>query len=483
MKTLFRVLCVLLAGTFPPHPSQAQQGQMPVCPGQNRHVDDQRLEYLTTTFIEELRDDTDRTGIVALTGHASWSARLRPVLQPRFARTQSICRDMPGLCQPRSQDLCAAVPQACERPQPTGAAVSFEDAVEAARATARAAIAQSTPLGTRAALLTQVKATQQLGGFSNTLRQQIAEYVVAKELLARGEELLIEFRGSLIHESCAASFIVVHPQLVGVSPTATTMGTTLRDVDIGLGGFGLPGPATNVNLLGTMTDRANFFAGFLTHVGAAQGVATDMLRITGSIRDQLVGSDMQIENHNAGLPPAAGNHFTAEWLLSPLFTHHYYAMTARRELDFDRNAIDDGIAQLRAGLTQFPPGGGAGSSTFLPALVESYCGSSGGLAADLPAVLDDQGRIAPFLQAQAAAGMPRGDAQLIVEATVICAMRWAHQASNELRANSFILDASFAQERTPSSVLLQRMRDRRDAYTARAQRVSARATEIDQIVP
>jgi hypothetical protein len=119
----------------------------------------------------------------------------------------------------------------------------------------------------------------------------------------------------------------------------------------------------------------------------------------------------------------------------------------------------------------------------MPALVETYCGSSGGLATDLPAVLDDQGRIAPFLQAQAAAGMLRDDAQLIVEAVVICAMRWAHQAANDLRANSFILDASFAQERTPSSVLLQRMRDRRDAYTARAQRASTRAAEIDQIVP
>lgn len=483
MKTLSRVLCVLLIGTVPPHSSQAQQGQMPVCPGQNRNVDDQRLEYLATTFIEELRDEADRTGNVALTGHAGWAARLRPARQAQVPRTLSICRDMPGLCKPRGQDLCAAVPQACEQPRPAGAAVSFEDSVEAARATARAAIAQSTPLGTRSALVTRVSATQQLGGLSSTLRQQIAEYAVAKELLATGEELLTELRNSLIHESCAASFIVVHPQLVQVPPTAGTMNTTLRDVDIGLGGFGLPGPATAVTLIGTTSDRANFFAGFLTHVGAAQGVAVDMLRITGSVRDQLVGSDMQIENHNAGLPPAPGNHFTAEWLLSPLFTHHYYAMTARRELDFDRNAIDDGIAQLQSGLTQFSPGGGAGSSTLMPALVETYCGSSGGLATDLPAVLDDQGRIAPFLQAQAAAGMLRDDAQLIVEAVVICAMRWAHQAANDLRANSFILDASFAQERTPSSVLLQRMRDRRDAYTARAQRASTRAAEIDQIVP
>jgi hypothetical protein len=481
MKTLSRFLLIMISSLVGQQAAQAQQAPLERCPAQYSNVDARRLAYLQTKFMRQLEVHASQTGTIALAGYGKWAAMLRPVRRQPMSGRDRICRELPQLCKLGNDELCAANPGACADEAKSTAPATFDDALEIAQARARLVVAQVTPLGTRAGLLARVSADQGLSGLPAAVRQQISDHALALELKSEGERLVEEFHDSLYHESCTDFFLLNYPIRVGQPPTAATMNTQLRDAANGLSGFALPvpGQVTHVNLTGNMAARAAFFEGFKPRYEGAVGVVNALFGLTDAVRFELRQADIEVIAAGRGMPPVSGHHFRIEWALSPLFMTHLNAIAAKNEMTIDHEAIKDGIDFLKSGLTQFAPGGGGGP--VIP--IQGACGTSDGLSTDFPTAFDAQGRIGSFMQAQAAAGMLRGDAQLIIEAVVICAMGWVRQTADDLRTRNFVLDTSFDVERSTASVLLQRMGVRKDNYHARAQAALARDEEIDQVVP
>jgi hypothetical protein len=459
----------------------AQQAPAPRCPAQYSHADDLRLAYLQTKFMRRLEQHASETGTIALAGHGKWAAMLRPVRRQPMSVRDRICREMPQLCKLGNEELCAARPGACAEAARSTAPATFDDALEIAQARARLVVTQVTPLGTRAGLLARVEADQGLSGLPAAVRRQISDHALALELKGEGERLAEEFHDSLYHESCTDFFLLNYPLRFGPPPTAESLSDQLRDAADELAGFALPasGQRRVVNLPSSMEDVATFFEGFKPHYEAAVGVVDRLFGLADGERFELRQADIEVIAAGRDMPPVPGHHFRVEWALSPQFITRTNVVPARNEMSIDHDAVKDGIAFLKSGLTQFAPGGGGG--TVIP--IQGACGTTDGLVTDFPTAFDAQSRMGTFMQAQAAAGMLRGDAQVVVEALVICALGWIHHTAVDVRLQNFILDQSFEVEQSSASMLLQRMGARKVAYQSRAQSASARAGEIDQVVP
>lgn len=468
------------------------------CASQNTPQEDTRAEFLRTDLRDRLQDYVDATAATAnsrynkaliLTGSAS---RASPPLDA------GLCLQYPKLCVGKnkndsslrrsdSSDICLFAPDlaVCKKERSGGGTIgmSFDDARSAAFRAALIAIGDSA-LQTRSELINRIAGDNLLSSLHTGVRPAMAEYGLARAIQEQVLQLSRTYRHNLKHRDCAVLLDRFYVSLVDGLPPVWQLRNDLADATNGLINFGLPNQTVLVTLPGDMTAKANWLNQFRTHIDTSLGVANSIVAETGVLFDAMLASDLGIRDRGAEIPPRPGRHFETIMNSSRLREHQFNARVASVRLAVDLTAFSDGITLLRSGLASFPPGGGD-SSPIGPTVIQTLCEGSGGLASNFVGILDDQGRIEPFLNDQP--GLRRGDADLIVTSVVLCAARWSLKDILDFRIAVFIPDNSLAegmsQVQNHMPPIQQRIVHRKGVYLAAADRAWQRVQALLQLVP
>lgn len=491
---------VVLAVVSITAPGSEGNAQVPswICDSHKTDAEKDRREYLRTTFAQRLQDYATRTGAIARLRYNK-AIIIYSGGRPPEMTNSSICRKYPQFCENRDKPGSLRPPRdrrvtnlecrlnpnplECKSGGPTRwvLSLSFDDAVQFARTAARSAIDGVAPLPTRSALIAQIASAPSLAQLPPVVRNPIAEYALALELQQEGRELTNLYVKNLVNRECAFRLHEHYDPMVFGMPPFNQMNLQLNDAINTLSPFGLPGQTVP-----NVTVSVSWLAGFKSSMESVLNIANSIVDNTTDLADNMLLTDQQITDRDLELPPFGGDHYLLLWLTHPLAGHRVSASQVADNVRFNLAVFDDAIALLRSGLTSFPEGGGTSMNWLGPDnQIHTYCEGIGGAEPALLGILDADGHLGPWLNAQP--GMIRGDAELIVQSAALCSIRWTLKQAWDLKFASFFYDRSLevesSQHPSMAATLKQSTKRKELQHNQNVTDISARAHEIDQIIP
>ncbi len=406
-----------------------------------------------------------------------------------------VCERYPQFCPERAapgrDPLCVFYSGrfACDKAITVSFEFPFDEAVKVAQEAARDLLDSGVGLQPRSTLESQIAATVHAATrLPKRVAKAIAIHALALELQEEAADLWKAYRGNRFHQNCADDIVKDYDAEFSLIPDIAIMRDDLKAAINGLRNFGLPSEHRNVSVTTDPAANLRFFAPFETDVASALGVAEDLAVPMETLRQKMIDSDVGIRSTSTGIPPAPGFHFTIMWFGSELTVHHNNAMREMGDIGFNLAAFREGLALLRGGLTQFPPGRsntGGGGIGGLGLGIDTFCEGISGRTATFAGMLDDEGSIEPFLNEQD--GLLRGDALNIVDSVLICALRWTLKDAFDLLIPTFVqpntLQVELSQHPTQMSEFRRTVTARRAAYFNAAIQTLNNIREIEQATP
>ena len=339
-------------------------------------------------------------------------------------------------------------------------------------------------------MMVSVAGIPALAGYDPRLAKALARYAVVLALNEAAPEFAALYRGHVYHRDCAETLATV-----GLDHALADVGvvqdfnSALQSTVSALFAAWFPEEPTPT-IQFTIDESDEAIAWLSTNFGnPIDNGVSEVARMRAALSDipaYFRASDDFITNKGVEIDPLPGAQFRTMWVFSPVFIDSYQISNKLTRLQFADVAYDDALATLMTGYDSFPSDGftlpDIAGLDVAGTLIHCF-EQSGEWSEELLDILDDQGRLTPFLQANP--DTARLVVSNLVASTIICSGRWARADLRELRVQLFPGNSTVLAEwiDATDSQFHRAMTDKANGHANRAREFRATIAAIQRMLP